>query len=242
MSLLVGGVIVALASILGGATGFGFGLVSTPLLLLSGFSLPFVVTANLTLGLVTRVSAVVRLRAHVTWRRAALLIAGSIPGLYLGARMLTGVDPRPLKIAVGVLVTAAALLLARARGTIAPRPIPGAVVVAGFGGGFLGGLASLGGVAPALLLTRDRVRPLALIADLATYFVASHAIGLAMLGATGGFSTRALMPACVLWAPGALAGNLLGVTLAHHVPDGLFRRLTIGVVVAAGIVTIATSY
>ena len=37
--LVAGGVVVFLASVLGGVTGFGFALVCTPLLLLTGFPL-----------------------------------------------------------------------------------------------------------------------------------------------------------------------------------------------------------
>jgi len=209
---------------------------------LSGFSLPFVVTANLTLSLVTRIAVARRLRDHITWPRATLLVAGSIPGLYLGARTLTGVDPRPIKVAIGVLVMALAVLLVRASRGAAPRPVPGAVLGAGFAGGFLGAVTSLNGVAPALLLTRDRLPPVALIADLAAYFVISNTIGLGVLTATGGISTRALWPACVLWVPGAVAGNLAGVAAAPQVPEQHFRRLTLAVVFVAGAVTIATSY
>jgi uncharacterized protein len=209
---------------------------------LSGFSLPFVVTANLTLSLVTRIAVARRLRDHITWPRATLLVAGSIPGLYLGARTLTGVDPRPIKVAIGVLVMALAVLLVRASRGAAQRPVPGAVLGAGFAGGFLGAVTSLNGVAPALLLTRDRLPPVALIADLAAYFVISNTIGLGVLTATGGISTRALWPACVLWVPGAVAGNLAGVAVAPRVPEQHFRRLTLAVVFVAGAVTIATSY
>ena len=210
--------------------------------MLSGFSLPFVVTANLTLSLVTRIAVARRLRDHITWPRATLLVAGSIPGLYLGARTLTGVDPRPIKVAIGVVVMALAVLLVRASRGAAPRPVPGAVLGAGFAGGFLGAVTSLNGVAPALLLTRDRLPPVALIADLAAYFVISNTIGLGVLTATGGISTRALWPACVLWVPGAVAGNLAGVAVAPRVPEQHFRRLTLAVVFVAGAVTIATSY
>ena len=37
-----------------------------------------------------------------------------------------------------------------------PRPLPGAPVAAGFAGGFLGAATSLNGVAPVLLLARDK--------------------------------------------------------------------------------------
>jgi uncharacterized membrane protein YfcA len=242
VDLFVGGIVVALAAALGGATGFGYGIVATPLLVLTGFSLPFVVTANLTISLITRVTTASRLRHEITWRRATMLVAGSIPGLYLGARTLTGVDPRPIKIAIGALVMLLAVLLARGPAGGTPRRVPGAVLGAGLAGGFLGAISSLNGVAPALLLTRDRVPPVSLIADLAAYFVVSNAIALAILAATGGLSTRALVPACALWIPGAIVGNFAGVALAPRVPVDQFRRLTLGVVFVAGTVTIATAY
>ena len=75
MELIAGGVSIFLAAFLGGATGFGFALVATPLLLLIGFPLPFVVTANLSLALVTRVAIVVRFYEDVWPRRVAVPIA-----------------------------------------------------------------------------------------------------------------------------------------------------------------------
>lgn len=239
--LIVGGVAVAIAAFIGGVTGFGYGLVSTPVLLLTGFSLPFIVTANLAISVITRLSVTYRLRAHVTWLRSALLVAGSVPGLYLGARVLTSIDPKPIKISIGALLICLAVLLDRRSGAPAPRPIAGAPLAAGFAGGFLGAISSLNGVAPVLLLARDQVAPIAFIADLATYFVLSNTIGLGVLAATGAFSTHALFPAFVFWLPGAVLCNLFGVALAPRLPTHHFRRLTLGIVFVAGAVTIATA-
>jgi uncharacterized protein len=88
LELVLGGGAVVIASFLGGATGFGFALICTPLLLLIGFPLEFVITANLTLTMITRLSVAYRFRAHVSLRRVSMLIVGSIPGFYLGANDL----------------------------------------------------------------------------------------------------------------------------------------------------------
>src|SRR4051794_41825130 len=80
--LVLGGVLAAMAAFLAGASGFGRGLVATPLLLLSGFSLPFVVTVNLLISLATRISVVWRTRTSITWRRAGALVGGAVPGLW----------------------------------------------------------------------------------------------------------------------------------------------------------------
>src|SRR3954454_4697708 len=92
---------VAAASFLGGVTGFGYSLVATPLLLLAGFPLPFVVTANLALAFVTRISVAYRFRRSMSPRRVALLVGGSVPGLWLGTTVLKAVDPTTIKVAAG---------------------------------------------------------------------------------------------------------------------------------------------
>ena len=241
MDLLAGGLVVLAASFLGGVTGFGYSLVATPLLLLLGFPLPFVVTANLALACVTRISVAYRFRSDATPGRAAGLIAGSVPGLWLGAMVLTTVDVSTIKLGAGLVVMGAAVLLWRAVTAPPPRELPGAPVAAGFAGGFLGAATSLNGVAPVLLLARDKAAPRSVLADLALYFVASNAIGLAILLAAGALESDALWPAFMLWLPGSLAGNWAGTVIGPRLPEAGFRRLTLAIVFAAGAVTALTA-
>src|SRR4051794_41976376 len=99
MDLLLGGLAVAAAAFLGGVTGFGYSLVATPLLLLIGYPLRFVVTANLSVALVTRISVAVRFRRSASPRRVALLIGGAVPGPWLGGVVLCALEPADLKVA-----------------------------------------------------------------------------------------------------------------------------------------------
>ena len=241
MDLLAGALVVAAASFLGGVTGFGYSLVATPLLLLLGFDLPFVVTANLAVACITRISVAYRFRSDAKPGRAASLIAGSVPGLWLGAVVLTTVDVSTIKLGAGLVVMAAAVLLWRAVTAPPPRQLPGAPVAAGFAGGFLGAATSLNGVAPVLLLARDKAEPRSVIADLALYFVASNAIGLAVLLAEGALESEALWPAFVLWLPGSVAGNWAGTVVGPRLPELGFRRLTLAIVFVAGAATALTA-
>jgi uncharacterized membrane protein YfcA len=241
MDLLAGALVVAAASFLGGVTGFGYSLVATPLLLLLGFDLPFVVTANLALACITRISVAYRFRSDAKPGRAAALIAGSVPGLWLGAVVLTTVDVSTIKLGAGLVVMAAAVLLWRALEAPPPRELPGAAVAAGFAGGFLGAATSLNGVAPVLLLARDKAAPRSVLADLALYFTASNAIGLAILLLAGGLETDALFPAFFLWLPGSLAGNWVGTVVGPSLPENAFRKLTLVIVFAAGALTALTA-
>lgn len=242
MDLLAGGVVVLAASFLGGVTGFGYSLVATPLLLLLGFPLPFVVTVNLALACVTRIPVAFRFRSDSKPGRATGLIAGSVPGLWLGAVVLTTVDESTIKLGAGLVVMVAAVLLWRAVSTPPPRPLPGAPIAAGFAGGFLGAATSLNGLAPVLLLARDKAAPRSVLADLALYFVASNAIGLAVLLATGALESDALFPAFMLWLPGSLVGNWAGTVIGPRLPEAAFRRLTLAIVFSAGAVTALTAW
>ena len=237
MDLVAGGLVVAAAAFLGGVTGFGYSLVATPLLLLIGFPLPFVVTANMALAGVTRISVAYRFRADVTPRRAGGLIAGCVPGLWLGAVVLTTVRESTIKLGAGLVLMVAAVLLWRAVSAPPPRPLPGAPFAAGFAGGLLGSATSLNGVAPVLLLARDKAAPRSFLADLALYFVAANAIGLLLLLAHGAIASDALFPAFVFWLPGSALGNWLGTSIGPRLPEAAFRRLTLAIVFVAGAVT-----
>jgi uncharacterized membrane protein YfcA len=241
MDLLAGALVVTAAAFLGGVSGFGYSLVATPLLLLLGFDLPFVVTANLSVACVTRITVAYRFRSDARPRRAAGLIAGSVPGLWLGAVVLTTVDVATIKLGAGLVVMGAAFLLWRAVEGPPPRELPGATLAAGFAGGFLGAATSLNGVAPVLLLARDKAAPRSVLADLALYFVASNAIGLGILLIEGGLESDALYPAFLLWLPGSLLGNWLGTVIGPSLPETAFRRLTLAIVFAAGAVTALTA-
>jgi hypothetical protein len=215
--------------------------VATPLLLVVGFPLPFVVTVNLALAFVTRISVAYRFRADLSPRRVAGLVGGSIPGLWVGAEVLANVRESAIKLAAGVIVMVAAVLLWWTASAPPPRPVPGAPVAAGFFGGLLGSATSLNGIAPVLLLAREKAAPRSFLADLALYFVASNAIGLVILAAVGAFDTDALFPAFVVWLPGSLVANWLGTTLNPRLPELAFRRLTLAIVFAAGAITVFTA-
>jgi uncharacterized protein len=237
MDLILGGIAVAIAAFMGGVTGFGYSFVATPLLLLIGFPLPFVVTANMTVAGITRMSVAYRFREYANPRRAGGMIAGCVPGLWLGAVVLTTADESSIELVAGLILMGAAVLLWRAVSAPPPRPLPGAPLAAGFLGGFLGAATSLNGVAPVLLLARDKAAPQSFQADLALYFVAANAIGLVILTAQGAIDEEALVPAALLWLPGSLAGNWAGTAIGPRLPEVAFRRLTLAIVFVAGAVT-----
>jgi uncharacterized protein len=207
-----------------------------------GFSPPFVVTANLTLGLTTRAMVAWRLRYHITRRRVGILLISSVPGTIAGIWALTTVDESLIRMATGVLVIVASIGLIWS--TSRPEPgaqIPGGTVIAGAFAGFLGTTTSLSGVPAAIYFIRERLEPVRFLADMAAFFVGGNILALTMLFIGGAFVTSALFPATLLWLPGAMIGNLVGTAIGRRIPHALFRTFTLGVVIVAGVLTVVTS-
>lgn len=244
--LVAGGVVVFVASVLAGGTGFGYSLVCAPLLLLAGIPLADVVVINLTVGVVTRIGAVLRLRHSVDRQRSTYLVAGCVPGLLLGHLVLDRVDADVLKVtAGGVAVVAAGYLLLRRPAAASPadpgapsRLAPG---VAGVLGGFLGITTSMNGPPPVILLSHRNVAPRAFIADMAVYLLACNGMALLLIGLTGGLSLDRVGLLLACWLPGAVLGNHVGVTYGSRLPLAGFRLLTLGLVMVTGLATVATS-
>lgn len=229
--------VVAAGSFLGGVTGFGYGLLASPLLLALGIPLPTVVVLNLMLGLVTRITVVWRLHAHVT-RRAWLLVAGSVPGYAAGSLLLRSVDTHWLKVTAGAMVVG--LTLAQLVPRLPRLRVSAAQCVgAGTVGGVLGATTSLNGVVPAMLFSQADTPPRRFIADLATYFVAANAVGLAATWLAG-VSAPHLWVYFAASLPMSVAANAVGVTLAPRLPPRTFRAITMAVSVGAGMVAILT--
>lgn len=235
--LALGALITFAAAFIGGVTGFGYALASAPLLILTGFPLAFVVTANLAIAGLTRLPVVYRFRRHVSRDRSLAMAAASVPGLYAGARILADVPESTVKLLAGAAIMVIVALLARSLDRPPPEPIPGAPLAAGFVGGFLGGATSLTGAGPIVLLARDKVPATSFLADLAVYFVWTAIVGLLALALAGAVRTDALYPAVLLWLPGAALGNLLGTMVGPRLPERLFRRLVLVVLFAAAAAT-----
>jgi uncharacterized protein len=238
---LLGGLTMFLTATMGGITGFGSSLLSTPTLLLLGLPLRSIVIVNLSTVLITRGMTALRLREHVSPRRPALLVLGSIPGLYCGTLLLGVVDVAFLKRFAGIAIILATLIQMASMRRSPPPRIPGAPIVAGWLGGVLGATTSLNGIPPAILMARDRAAPRSFQAELALYFTVSNAIGLILLAARGAFVGHALVPTALVWMPGALVGNAIGTALGGRLPVRLFLSCAFALAGIAGAITALTA-
>jgi hypothetical protein len=241
-ALVIGAGAVFVAALLGGVTGFGYGLLSAPLLLLIGFSLVDVVVANLAIGMLTRIAVWYRLREHVDRRRAGALVIGSVPGMLLGHEVGRLIDPTVLKVGAGLLAIVFAVYLAARPASAGATGSRTGGLAAGAGGGFLAMTTSFNGVPPVLWLSRLNTQPLGLIADLAVYFVLGGLIAIPLLLSDGTVSPHRLGVLLLGWLPSGLAGNAVGLWVARRLSRRVFRLITLGLVLVAGAATVVTAW
>jgi uncharacterized protein len=237
MLLLWGSLCICASAVVGGATGFGAALIAAPFMLLAGFSVEDVVIINLVAGVVTRIGVSIRLWSRVDWRRVGLLVAGSLPGAWLGALPVLALPEHAMKRVVGIVVVLCGLGMAAARLRQPYEPSSRSQLAAGFVSGYLSTTTSLNGPPIVLLLARAGLPPLSFIADLAAYFTLTNALSLLILLDRGAVPTDLLWPDLPVLVAIAVVGNFLGLRLARELPARGFRAAVIGVVILVGALT-----
>ncbi|MFB6531824.1 sulfite exporter TauE/SafE family protein [Streptomyces sp. NPDC056399] len=211
---------------------------------------PAVTPTNLLYNVVAGPGALWRYRRDGTLRGPLTrrLIAGTLPGVVLGAAIRVHALPGPevFQVLVAVLLLPLGLwlcarTLAPARRTPDPAASPGeprpavltalAVAVGVFGGIYgIGGGSLLGPILAARGMPMSRVAPAALAATFATSLVGAAAFVLLSLAGSGDIAPDWWLGlACGL---GGLAGGYLGARLQPRLPERALRLL-LGVLAAA---------
>jgi uncharacterized membrane protein YfcA len=216
--------IVMIGAALQGSAGFGFALLSSPILALVDPRLvpgPLIVAVTLLLGLTAW-----RERSAVDAHGLGWVLGGRVPGTVAGAFALKALGDRALTTALGVLVLLAVAISLGSVRLSRSRPL---LLFAGFVSGLMGTTAALGGPAVAVLYQHER-GPL-VRATLATYFL----IG-AMMSMVALVLVRRLGAREVALAVGLLPGIALGFLASRWTSRWLDRGYTrTAVLVIAGL-------
>jgi uncharacterized membrane protein YfcA len=226
----------ALAALAGAAVqsavGFGFALVLTPALF-AVMEPAEAVMAGLLLG--AALSAVVVFESrYVSTHGLARLLLSALPGLAVGALLLSVLSKEPLQVGVGVAVIAAAAWQLR---SAAERPrVPAAA--AGFASGALTTSIGINGPPLVLWLESQRTEPAQFRATLAAAFLVLDVAGAALLASTEGLDVvdlGALGPllACVL------GGYVLGALAFRRLDADRFFTLVLTLVICTGLASVA---
>jgi uncharacterized protein len=210
------------------ATGFGFALLSVPVLSATLGPVVAVSTATVLGVLVNALTlGTERRRRAVLQPVATVLVVASVPGMALGAVLLATAPPEVLRALIAAAVLAAVALNAvGGRRAAAPRPATVASVArVGALAGAMGASTGLNGPPLVLHLLRRGARPHEMRDTLAVFFLVT---GLLTIAALAVAHTLRLPSTVLALAVAAVAGQLLGrfafaALRRHH------RAVTFGV-------------
>jgi uncharacterized membrane protein YfcA len=228
-----------------GASGFGFAALAAP------FYLLFVEPARaiqLIILLTAALSAVALrgLRHAVAPRLLLRLMLGCLAGLPLGLVGFAFSDPHAVRLVIGATILFFALLLVVARRPIwRGRPMvlgmnPGRDLAVGLVSGLATALVGMSGppVLVYLMLAGTSVQMVR--ATLLAFFVLCYAATVLFHSATVGIPAQTWLAAVIL-LPFALLGGLAGRRLGDRLGQNAFAVLAIGLLMTAGIYTLATA-
>jgi len=237
-TLILAAFIVLAASVVKSTTGFGFGLIAVPLLLLL-WEPAVVVPILLPLVFAVDVSIVAHTWRRLDLRRVGPMAVAGVVGIPLGTYVLLVASPQVLRLAIaGLVLVSAGLLLTGVTITISRERLAG--VLAGFLSGLLITSTSMSGPPVALLLINQRWAKDTFRSSLGVFFLGQVALAMVSLAGAGALDTGTLLVSVVLLPP-VLLGFLVAVRLLPHVSQQAFLRVATFVIMGAGVLTIANA-
>ena len=217
------------AGIVRGFAGFGFSALSVAGLALL-VSPARIVPAIFVLEVLASISLLRGAARDIDWRWLGWLIAGNVLCLPLGIVLLAWLPETPLRLLIGALLLFAAGLL-RSGFSLAFAPGAGVRLAVGMVSGFVNGVAAIGGIAVAVMLSSAQIAPAVMRATLIALFLFTDLYALAC-SALVSIGTEASTPLLgidtlrwALWlAPAMLAGIWVGQRSFAGVSPEQFRR------------------
>ena len=217
------------AGIVRGFAGFGFSALSV-----AGLALLVapakVVPAIFVLEVLASLSLLRGAMRDIDWHWLSWLIAGNLPCLPLGIALLAWLPETPLRLLIGTLLLLAAVLL-RSGFSLALAPSAGVRLGVGMVSGFVNGVAAIGGIAVAVLLSTSQIAPAAMRATLIALFLLTdlYALACSALVSIGDAAPVSLLGLdtlrWALWlAPAMLVGIWVGQRSFASVSPRQFRR------------------
>jgi uncharacterized membrane protein YfcA len=178
-------------------------------------------------------------RKSVDLKRISPLIIAGIATVPVGMALLLILNVSLIKLIVGCVIFLFALTLLLGYRRVIDNERRG-FLAAGVISGTLNGLTSTGGPPVILFLSNQGVGKVAFRANLITYFLFLNIATLPIFLA-GGLLSLSIVRYAAVFAPVVALGTLAGSRLIRHVPEKIFRILTLIIVMLAGVVAILSS-
>lgn len=233
---LTAAVLVFLAAIVRGYSGFGFSLLA-----ITALSLVYppaeIIPSIFLLEIAASLHLLPGLLRDIHWRSVGLLLAGTAVGTPLGVALLTSLPAAPMKLALAAFVLVSTALLWRGF-ALARMPGRTATIAIGTAAGAANGAFGIGGPPVILFYFASPAGMAAGRASLIVYFLLTDVIGLAAFGHQGLVTAQGFLLALFLLPP-LLAGVWLGARSFRRADPQRFRKWVLLILVGLAVLTAA---
>jgi uncharacterized membrane protein YfcA len=236
--LVVVAFFILIASTVKGLTGFGFALISLPLLTIfisPKTVVPLITICSVFLDGYTLYEA----RRSVRYRKIVTLVVAGIAGMILGTYFLVSLDSQELKIAIGVVTVLFAIAsLMGIRREVSNTNV--ANIPVGLISGILGGSMSISGPPIVLFFNNQNVEKTTFRANLIAYFFSLY-VATVPAYFFGNLITMDLLTSSAIMVPVMFIGATLGIRLSKKVDERVFKRIALLLVLVTGFMAILSA-
>ena len=229
--------VVFCAALVQAATGFGFGLIAVPVLLIALNSSSAIQVAIM-LSLLIALILVPSLRSFVDRRLLRLFVIGSGVGIPLGVVIFLVIDLILLKVLTGLVVIISVLFITgRVGGRAHMLPdTPSTVrdLTVGMMAGIMNASLAIPGPLPVARMVRLGVTPETIRATILALFVFSYPVAITLQALMAGVSLVTFKVTAAL-IPATLIGIVTGRILASRITERMFIRITVVLLVSTAL-------
>jgi len=233
--IIIGLFVIFFSGLIAGLTGFGFSLVSVPLMIIflpPKIVVPIILIHSVLINMLIFFEARKWLDLKMVW---PLMIAGII-GMPFGTYLLMFLDVSVLKVFIGSIITIFSIAFLKGLQKKIKNERLGFAPV-GFISGLLNGSTTMSGPPVILFFTNQRVKKQVFRANLVAYFTV---LNLATIPAfiVGGLITTEVINYTLLFLIAMVVGSITGIKLAHKIKEKLFRNIALFIVTIAGLLSV----
>ncbi len=237
--IIFGFIIILFAAAIQGATGFGFSLISVPLLMIflsPKIAIPVVLIHTIILNAIIIFELKKKLDLKKIW---PLMIAGLL-GMPIGTYALVIINTEIIKvIAGGVIIIFSIALLLGYKKSVKNEKI--AFLPIGILSGFLNGSTSMSGPPIVLFYSNQGLDKQSFRANLVIYFLFLNivtAISYLIAGVFNGL----VIKYSLIFLPIMIAGTLIGMVLTRRINEKTFKKVILLIVLISGLAAVASGF
>ncbi|MCU9847761.1 sulfite exporter TauE/SafE family protein [Defluviimonas sp. WL0024] len=229
---------ILVAAVVRGFAGFGFSLISITAISLL-MPVAQIVPTIFLMEILASLNLLPGIWREIDWRSLRWVLLGYVAGLPIGTLVLVSLPEAPARIALGLVVIAAAILMLKGF-RLARRPGSSASTGIGAASGLLNGAFGVGG--PPVVLFYFSAPGAAAIgrASIIFYFFCSDLLGAGYFATQGLITGRSFIQ-LGFWLPALLLGVWLGARSFRRTGEDVFRRWVLRILIALAALVVAQS-